>query len=241
LPNQLSGGQQQRVAVARALVYDPSVLLMDEPLGALDKKLREGLQAELRRIHRDLGITMVFVTHDQEEALALSDRIVVFEQGRIVQVGTTAELYRRPATPFVASFVGDSNLLSGAVVEVGGEQALDSPVGRIPLPSTAAGRERATVLIRPEHVRQPSATGGLELVLPMVVEDQAFLGPFTLVTCRSEDGTQIKMRCPANEGDHLAPGDRVELGWRRGDVLLLDEDPVPPGDRVPTTTIGTTA
>ncbi|MEX2199772.1 MAG: ABC transporter ATP-binding protein, partial [Dongiaceae bacterium] len=119
-PSQLSGGQQQRVALARAFIYEPQLLLMDEPLGALDKKLREEIQIEIRRIHERLGVTIVYVTHDQEEALRLSDRIAVFNHGRIVQVGTGIELYEHPANAFVASFVGNSNFLSGNVAAVDG-------------------------------------------------------------------------------------------------------------------------
>jgi putative spermidine/putrescine transport system ATP-binding protein len=113
LPRQLSGGQQQRVALARAMVYRPALLLMDEPLGALDKKLREQLQLEIKRVHRERGISVLYVTHDQEEALTMSDRIAVFNRGRIEQIGTPEELYDRPATRFVASFIGDTNFLSG--------------------------------------------------------------------------------------------------------------------------------
>ncbi len=224
-PSQLSGGQQQRVAIARALIYEPRLVLFDEPLGALDKKLREGLQAELRRIHRELGVTMVFVTHDQEEALSLSDRIAVFDQGGIVQVGTTTELYRRPATPFVASFVGDSNLLSGRVRSLaGGGLVLETPIGEIPLPATAAGRAEATVLLRPEHVKLRSERAGLATEVHAAVEDIAFLGPFTQVSCRTENGETLRMRCPAGEGEHLSPGDRIEVGWRPENVLLLDPE-----------------
>jgi putative spermidine/putrescine transport system ATP-binding protein len=114
-PNQLSGGQQQRVALARALVFEPSVVLMDEPLAALDKKLREEMQLEIRRLHRELGVTMVYVTHDQGEAMSLSDRVAVFHRGRIEQLGAPAELYDRPTGPFVAGFVGDNNTVSGRV------------------------------------------------------------------------------------------------------------------------------
>src|SRR6185436_8495530 len=114
-PNQLSGGQRQRVALARALVNRPRVLLLDEPLGALDLKLREDMQVELKQIQRDIGITFVFVTHDQGEALSMSDRVAVFDAGRIAQVGTPEQVYEQPATPFVAGFVGTSNLLTGEV------------------------------------------------------------------------------------------------------------------------------
>src|SRR5205807_4793272 len=117
-PRQLSGGQQQRIALARALVYRPSLLLMDEPLGALDKKLREQLQLEIKRVHRERAISVLYVTHDQEEALTMSDRIAVFNGGRIEQIGTPEQLYDRPATRFVAGFIGDTNFLSGRVLGV---------------------------------------------------------------------------------------------------------------------------
>jgi putative spermidine/putrescine transport system ATP-binding protein len=120
LPKQLSGGQQQRVALARAMVYRPALLLMDEPLGALDRKLREQLQLEIKRVHRKRSISGLYVTHDQEEALTMSDRIAVFNKGRIEQIGTPEELYDRPATRFVASFIGDTNLVEGRVLGVAG-------------------------------------------------------------------------------------------------------------------------
>jgi spermidine/putrescine transport system ATP-binding protein len=121
LPSQLSGGQQQRVALARALVNRPAVILLDEPLGALDLKLRKEMQVELSNLHKDLGLTFVMVTHDQEEALCLSDRIAVMNQGKIEQIGTPSEIYERPQTPFVADFIGDTNLFSGEIVEVDAE------------------------------------------------------------------------------------------------------------------------
>src|ERR1700687_843423 len=117
LPRQLSGGQQQRVALARAMVYRPALLLMDEPLGALDRKLREQLQLEIKRVHRERGISVLYVTHDQEEALTMSDRIAVFNRGRIEQIGTPAEIYERPTTPFVAGFVGTSNIIRGELAQ----------------------------------------------------------------------------------------------------------------------------
>src|SRR6195256_6330329 len=132
LPKQLSGGQQQRVALARAMVYRPALLLMDEPLGALDRKLREQLQLEIKRVHREREISVLYVTHDQDEALTMSDRIAVFNQGRIEQIGTPEELYDRPATRFVAGFIGDTNLLSGrAVGVVDGTCEVESAAGRV--------------------------------------------------------------------------------------------------------------
>ena len=135
-PSELSGGQQQRVALARAIVYEPRVLLMDEPLGALDKKLRESLQLEIKRLHKDVGSTFVFVTHDQEEALALSDRIAVFNNGAIEQIGTAEDLYERPATLFVARFLGESSTFAGAASTTGDVTSVTlddgSGVGRRP-------------------------------------------------------------------------------------------------------------
>jgi len=155
-PRQLSGGQQQRIALARALVYRPSLLLMDEPLGALDKKLREEMQGELKSLQRELGITTLYVTHDQQEALALSDRIAIVNGGDLVQVGAPLELYERPATDFVAGFLGDVNLVDGVVVEIAGgsgririTEGLDvlTPEG----PALAVGK-RVRLTIRPERL-----------------------------------------------------------------------------------------
>ncbi|MFG5411185.1 FAD-dependent oxidoreductase [Piscinibacter sakaiensis] len=154
-PDQLSGGQQQRVALARAVVFEPQLLLLDEPLGALDKRLRESLQGELRRIHRELGVTVVFVTHDQDEALSLSDRIVLFHDGAIEQVGTPEEIYDRPRTAFAAGFLGDSNLFEGRL-ERG---VFSGAAGRFAaLPGAPDGP--ATLMVRPEHVRHRDPLDG---------------------------------------------------------------------------------
>src|SRR5512139_2358126 len=142
-PSQLSGGQRQRVALARALVNHPKVLLLDEPLGALDLKLRQQMQVELKNIQREVGITFIFVTHDQEEALTMSDRIAVFSEGKIQQVGTPSDIYERPATPFVAGFVGVSNLISGALAE----KITGSP---------------RTFSVRPEKIHMSAANGKVE-------------------------------------------------------------------------------
>ncbi|WP_198155133.1 ABC transporter ATP-binding protein [Candidatus Burkholderia verschuerenii] len=156
LPAQLSGGQQQRVAIGRAIVTRPRVVLMDEPLSALDRRLRESTLVEIRELHRTLGMTVIFVTHDQSEALALSDRIAVLDAGRIVQLGTPSELYRRPASRFVASFVGESNLLDVNVVETRGASATVQIDGGYRFDVALAGRKAsggpAVVLVRPERI-----------------------------------------------------------------------------------------
>ncbi|NBM20741.1 ABC transporter ATP-binding protein, partial [Streptomyces sp. GC420] len=154
-PSQLSGGQRQRVALARALVGRPKVLLLDEPLGALDLKLREQMQVELKAIQREVGITFVFVTHDQEEALTMSDRIAVFHQGRIEQVGTPAEIYERPATPFVAGFVGTSNLLTGEAAQ----QVVGSPGTYSIRPEKIRVLKESALTGEPEHGTHSEAVG----------------------------------------------------------------------------------
>ena len=152
-PSELSGGQQQRVALARAIVYEPRVLLMDEPLGALDKKLRESLQLEIKRLHKDVGSTFVFVTHDQEEALALSDRIAVFNNGAIEQIGTAEDLYERPASLFVARFLGESSTFAGEAQHHGRRHDRDARradgVGERP---ARQGGQRGAVIVRPERI-----------------------------------------------------------------------------------------
>ncbi len=200
-PSQLSGGQRQRVALARALVNRPAVLLLDEPLGALDLKLREQMQVELKQIQRDAGITFVFVTHDQEEALAMSDRIVVFDRGRIEQTGTAREVYERPASPFVAGFVGTSNLLPPALV--GG---------------TDADTGEAAVSVRPERIvvagpgQQP---GPGERGAGGTVREVVYLGAGTRVLVDLDAGGSLVALQPA--GGALVDADRgrqVRLVWR---------------------------
>jgi iron(III) transport system ATP-binding protein len=179
-PNQLSGGQQQRVALARALVMEPKVLLFDEPLSNLDAKLREQMRAEIRRIQQTLGITSVYVTHDQAEAMALSDRIVVMHQGRVVQVGTAYDVYRRPANAFVADFIGKANLLPARVVSVSSDRLDLEVLGRrLSLTGPSANGvyrigESATLLVRPEAILllERSSEG-----YPGCVRRTAYLGP----------------------------------------------------------------
>jgi putative spermidine/putrescine transport system ATP-binding protein len=222
-PHQLSGGQRQRVALARALVNRPKVLLLDEPLGALDLKLRREMQIELKEIQRDVGITFVFVTHDQEEALTMSDRIAVFRDGRIEQVGTPVELYERPATPFTAGFVGTSNLLTGELAQ--------RLLGR----SGSFG-------IRPEKIRLASAgqpapddhtsAGG-------VVREVVYLGAATHAIVDLEGGgtlTVLQQNLESSVDQMLAfRGENVVLSWHPASVVTLSEDPPEHGGDVPPT------
>lgn len=221
MPGNLSGGQQQRVALARALAYDPPVLLMDEPLSALDKKLREEIQIEIRRIHRETGVTILYVTHDQEEALRLSDRIAVFNRGRIEQVGSGRDLYHNPATRFVAGFIGDSNFLDTAEVSVAGDRGrvvfpdgtamADLPVHRSP----GGGATAAQVMVRPQSLRL-AATG-----LPVRVLDVTFLGDTSTVQFRTGWGQEIWMRAGAEEIAGLSPGANAHIGWVPGESHLF--------------------
>lgn len=220
MPANMSGGQQQRVALARALVYDPPVLLMDEPLSALDKKLREEIQVEIRRIHQETGVTILYVTHDQEEALRLSDRIAIFNQGRIEQVGTGAQLYANPATYFVADFIGDSAFLDAELVGVtDGRAALRFADGAttapVPLHGSGTPGQPVKLMLRPERItvsREPSVDGA---ALPVTVEDMTFLGSNTTVSVRTGWGGRLAVRL--NFGHPLAGnvtcGERLHIHW----------------------------
>jgi putative spermidine/putrescine transport system ATP-binding protein len=232
LPSQLSGGQQQRVALARAVVFEPRALLLDEPLGALDKKLRESLQLEIARLHRELGITFVFVTHDQDEALALSDRIAVFREGRIEQAGTPTELYETPVSRFVATFLGDSNVFAGRIR--GG--LLDTGWCTLRVPEASASDGRVALVVRPERLRIApaggAATGGnAENVLSATVTDVVYHGAFRRVLVRFDGGGTGQVRDTAGAGGSLAVDQRVEVSWD-GDagVLVPDDEPEPVAD-----------
>jgi putative spermidine/putrescine transport system ATP-binding protein len=224
LPSQLSGGQQQRIALARAVVFEPRALLLDEPLGALDKKLRESLQLEIARLHRELGITFVFVTHDQDEALALSDRIAVFRDGRVEQAGTPAELYETPASRFVATFLGDSNVFAGRVRD----GRLETGWCSLRVPEAASGP--VALVVRPERLRIAPAGGAAtgDNVLPATVTDVVYQGAFRRVLVRFDGGGTGQVRDTAGAGGSLAVDQRVEVSWD-GDagVLVPDDEPEP--------------
>jgi len=243
-PGMLSGGQQQRVALARALVLNPSVLLLDEPLGALDAKLRRSLKVELKALQERVGITFLYVTHDQEEALTMSDRLAVMHAGRIVQIGTPRTIYEEPADTYVADFLGVSNLMEVEVVERGpGSQC------RVKLGETALAVERGEVdalgpahaLIRPERVRiEPYGQDGQvgPNRVPAMIERLVFLGASTQVMLRLAPGTPLQAVVP-NDGTEatlsqgtpvhvfLAPDVLRVLGGATRDVPVEEEDPLP--------------
>ncbi len=225
LPSQLSGGQQQRVALARALVFEPSLLLLDEPFGALDRKLREGLQLEVRRLQQRLGITTIFITHDQEEALILSDRIVVMDRGGIEQIGTPGDVYDRPTSRFVADFVGESTIFTGRVVSSTNGTSIVLLDGGLRL--TASGeweRERQVgVLFRPERLR-PSDGSEANIFAGTVVE-RIFIGTAWRCRLRLADGAEINIRLPATH-ELSAPdeGDRLSIGLAPEAVHLFSLD-----------------
>jgi putative spermidine/putrescine transport system ATP-binding protein len=219
-PRELSGGQQQRVALARALVYKPSLLLMDESLSALDRKLREDMQVEIKRIHRESGATIIFVTHDQEEALAMSDRVCLLNGGRIEQVGTPQAMYERPGSAFVADFIGVSNKLRGQVDRDGMFVTAD---GVIPLSAEAARTpgihaRDALLIVRPEHVRIEEGSNGF--VLGRIVE-RIYGGVDTRLLVELQSGTILTTRQQSGTKTH-AIGDAVSLRWQPEQALLLD-------------------
>jgi putative spermidine/putrescine transport system ATP-binding protein len=225
LPRALSGGQQQRVALARAIVTEPTVLLLDEPLSNLDALLRDAMRVELKRLQQELGITTIFVTHDQAEALTLSDRIAVLNKGRLEQMGAPREIYHRPTTPFVAGFIGRSNFLRGRVS--GTELGLDGG-GAIPLPAhRIADGTRALVALRQENVRLAAdpASG-----LSGTVQLQSFAGALTQYVVRLDLGPELLADLPAG-APSFAVGARVGVAWSVSDAILLPDDgpaPTPP-------------
>lgn len=232
-PHQLSGGQQQRVALARALVNRPRVLLLDEPLGALDLKLRKEMQLELKHLQMTVGITFIYVTHDQEEALTMSDRIAVMNAGRVLQVGTPVEIYERPSSRFVADFIGESNFLRGRVTEVGSGEVTVVLDGGFPLSvrcdqPPACGTE-VTVAVRPEKIRiapaeAPEANG----LVRGRVEEVIYIGTDTFYVVRITDETVVRVRSQNDrnrlDGGQLLPvGTPVSLDWAPDAARVLTE------------------
>ena len=240
-PAQLSGGQQQRVALARALVNYPSALLLDEPLGALDLKLRHVMQFELKRIQRELGITFVYVTHDQEEALTMSDRIAVMNAGNVEQIGTPTEIYDRPSTVFVASFIGQANLWhgrqTGRAGRSGGQDLVEVEVLGTKLPAAPGATTiepggQATLMIRPERVRVtmeiPASPAGDLAVIPATVTDLTFQGPVVRLGLAAADDSPIVAHIgPDDDLPMLRPGDQVHVSWAPSASLVLPAADIP--------------
>jgi putative spermidine/putrescine transport system ATP-binding protein len=226
-PGQLSGGQQQRVALARALVFDPKLVLMDEPLGALDKQLREQMQLEIKHIHASLGVTVVYVTHDQSEALTMSDRIAVFNDGVIQQLARPADLYERPDNAFVAQFIGENNRLRGQVT------AMNGTTCQVQIPGSGAVRALAvniggvgqatTLSLRPERVKINPPAGSVPNVFNAEVRELIYLGDHVrtrVSVCGHED---FVVKLPNAEGAvQFEPGARITVGWKTEDCRALD-------------------
>jgi spermidine/putrescine ABC transporter ATP-binding subunit len=226
-PKQLSGGQQQRVARARALVFNPRLLLMDEPLGALDKQLRESLQLEMRRLHADLGITFIYVTHDQEEALTMSDRIAVMNEGRIAQLGCPEDLYDRPCNRFVASFLGESNFLPGIVHGFQDKDIVVAECGgtmvRAIAPSRPSRGDKVMLTMRPERVRFADgiSTPALNRMAATVTE-AVFAGERCRYLLTAPDGTPMVLKEASGSSiRRRAVGERAEIAWAAADTVVV--------------------
>ncbi|HXV23916.1 MAG TPA: ABC transporter ATP-binding protein [Alphaproteobacteria bacterium] len=218
--DELSGGQQQRVALARALVMRPKVLLLDEPLGALDLKLRQAMQEELRRIHHQIGGTFVFVTHDQSEALGLANRIAVMEEGSIVQEGGPEDIYARPRTRFVSTFIGEANILSGR--RRAGAVQLDSGIS---LPDDPGPDCPVIAIVRPEAVRIAAEGSGFDVRAEGVIIDMVYLGSYVKFRIRLDDGEVLIAHVAALDLDgHHEVGARVVAGWSNGDHRILEDE-----------------
>jgi putative spermidine/putrescine transport system ATP-binding protein len=226
-PGQLSGGQQQRVALARALVFEPKLVLMDEPLGALDKQLREQMQLEVKHIHESLGVTVVYVTHDQSEALTMSDRIAVFNDGAIQQLATPGELYERPQNSFVAQFIGENNKIPGRIVGMNGTGCQVEVAGGGTLEAIAVNIEgvgsSTMVSLRPERVRINPNRDNCPNVFPAKVEELIYLGDHIRARVSACGLKDFVIKIPNAEGGvDLEPGAAISIGWRKEDCRALD-------------------
>jgi spermidine/putrescine ABC transporter ATP-binding subunit len=227
-PRQLSGGQQQRVALARAIVFRPRLLLMDEPLGALDKQLRETLQLEMRRLHADLGITFIYVTHDQEEALTMSDRIAVMHDGRVAQIGRPEELYDRPCNRFVASFIGESNFLPGIVRGIEDDVVIaecGGAVMRAVAPSRPAIGDAVMLTTRPERLRfadaeRPAPPGHNRM--RVTVTETVFAGERCRYILQCAGGTPMVLKEPSSAAvRRRTAGETAEIAWSAADTIVV--------------------
>lgn len=226
-PAQLSGGQQQRVALARALVFEPQLVLMDEPLGALDKQLREHMQLEIKHLHENLGLTVVFVTHDQSEALTMSDRVAVFNDGVIQQIDTPQALYEYPANSFVAQFIGENNTLMGKVQSVEGDFCQvsfgDGLGTRASKSQVLAAGDPTLLSIRPERIHLNSGSVELPNRYKVKLHEFIYLGDHLRLRCGLAGNDNFYVKVPVSElCPSLSVGDFIDIGWRDEDVRALD-------------------
>jgi putative spermidine/putrescine transport system ATP-binding protein len=221
-PRELSGGQQQRVAVARALAFRPALLLMDEPLGALDRALRVGMQEEIRRIHRESGATVLYVTHDQEEALTMSDRVAILREGHLHQVGSPRELYRRPADRFVATFFGESTLIPAVkLAEVDGEHVRVRALGREATVRRGGSLpdQEITLAVRPGKLRLEAREG--DLILPTTVVDVLYLGDAVRIVGRNPEAGVVLVRADPDDAATVRIGEQLALGFAPRDAVAV--------------------
>jgi putative spermidine/putrescine transport system ATP-binding protein len=232
-PSQLSGGQQQRVALARAIVFNPRLLLLDEPFGALDRKLRESMQLEVRRLQQRLGLTTILITHDQEEALIMSDRIAVMRDGQVQQIGAPEAIYARPCDAFVADFVGESNLIGGRVESIDqGRARITRPDGRSILALVNADLsvgDEVTVLLRPEMPRLLRDASRSDNEFRGRIAETIYLGNSIKYRLTAEDGFDLMVRWPMSTDSHSLPlGSEIAVGWSATDGHLLRHSPGKP-------------
>lgn len=225
-PRQLSGGQQQRVALARAIVFNPQALLMDEPLGSLDKKLRDEMELEIRRLHNQLGVTVIYVTHDQEEALTMSERIAVMNNGRIEQIGTPADVYELPETVFVASFIGESNFFRGEITEDLGQEVVVRTDTGTRLRATPRGElshgQQVIVAVRAERAFFSPEEGDSFNSVAGILEEAIYVGTNIRFGVRLSDGQMLIVRRPGPfSDDYPRPGQRVRVGWSSAESVIL--------------------
>jgi putative spermidine/putrescine transport system ATP-binding protein len=219
-PRELSGGQQQRVALARGLVFNPDVLLLDEPLGALDKNLREQMQLEIKRIHRELGITMIYVTHDQTEAMTMSDRIAVFRDGALEQVGSPLEVYNRPVNRFVGEFIGESNFFPGRADPVHADAVDLIGIGRVRVAQRLPPASTDVLLmIRPERLRLQAASAA-QNEFEMLIDDVINYGDSILLIGTTREHP-LRARIAGNPSEDLRRGGRIKLAWSPSDAHIL--------------------
>ncbi len=227
-PAQLSGGQQQRIALARALVFEPDLVLMDEPLGALDKNLRERMQYEIKHIHNNLGVTVVYVTHDQTEALTMSDKVAVFDDGKIQQLAPPDDLYERPENAFVAAFIGENNTLRGTVTRIEGDACtvkLDGKAGEVvALRVNVEGEGAKTTLsLRPERVHIAPENGRFPNTFDGRVEELIYLGDHIRVRVSLAGNDEFIVKVPnSTSGRRISVGETLRLGWAKEDCRALD-------------------